>query len=811
MRSLLCVALVAMAIFTHTGMTMAQPNDNCGGAAVISLGVTPFDNTSSSFLGADLSGGACSLPGDSVFDNDLYYCYTAGSGGTIEVQFTKLTDTGLPIPFEPRMAVLSGCGCPATPANVIACTEGNPSMSLQFTAVAGNSYTLVIGSFFAFGTGTGNITLTAGLPPVENLSCDDTATGADMNWSLPIFVPGPSYDGGINIYVDGTLHTNIPGTSTSYTYTAPAMFAGPVNLCAEGVSTTLGAAPQTCCSVVIGGPANDDCSSAIAVGLGATAFDSFLGTQDGPVLSGCIANATPDVWFRFTPPGTALYDVSLCNGTTFDSVVAVYADNGSCPPLQSDEVACDVDSCGQQSVVTTTLMAGTDYFIRVAGENGQSGPGVLTIQTPCGPLSGLMCSYDCTTETVSLSWTNGDVYTDLSVLRNGTTIGAALPVTSTTFQDPTPPNGLVTYQIAAQCGTSIVTTECTIEVLSPTDVYTDLILSLETQTLTIPGQVESVAALEPALLANGRTPAVLRTQFLDYPCLAAIIAQVDVVWTLTGTFPFDYRISSVEGDELAGYGAMGKGLYFEGSDHWAFNHTISLLDDRDGIDAGSSGNGDGSFDLMDGADGTTGPALSGFAAIGYTPDSLTGMDSTDQLSPLLTVDLVELNTVWTNSDNSPGLTEGAYATGVSTVHNDAGRMIAKSWEFGGYTGDQTALAAAYLAFLSTAMPGQGFNRGDCNVDGTANIADAVTLLTALFPPAGCTPGVDCPEVDCVDACDNNDDGAFNIADAVALLSVLFPQGCVPGVDCPTIPAPSGCGVDPTDTDSLDCDSFSLCP
>lgn len=102
-----------------------------------------------------------------------------------------------------------------------------------------------------------------------------------------------------------------------------------------------------------------------------------------------------------------------------------------------------------------------------------------------------------------------------------------------------------------------------------------------------------------------------------------------------------------------------------------------------------------------------------------------------------------------------------------------------------------------------------FSRGDCNVDGTANIADAVSILSVLFP-SGCTPGVDCPEPLCDDSCDANDDGTLNIADAVAMLSVLFPSGCNPGVDCPVFPEPVFCGPDPT-PDGLMCASFAPCP
>ena len=90
-----------------------------------------------------------------------------------------------------------------------------------------------------------------------------------------------------------------------------------------------------------------------------------------------------------------------------------------------------------------------------------------------------------------------------------------------------------------------------------------------------------------------------------------------------------------------------------------------------------------------------------------------------------------------------------------------------------------------------------FTRGDCNLDSFVDIADAVRLLTVLFP----TPGEIPVTVTCADACDGNDDGALDVADAVALLNGLFSGGVIPG--------PQLCDIDPTD-DSLDCDTNDAC-
>jgi hypothetical protein len=92
-----------------------------------------------------------------------------------------------------------------------------------------------------------------------------------------------------------------------------------------------------------------------------------------------------------------------------------------------------------------------------------------------------------------------------------------------------------------------------------------------------------------------------------------------------------------------------------------------------------------------------------------------------------------------------------------------------------------------------------FTRGDCNVDGGVDIADAITILALLFPgPGGAVPP------DCADACDGNDDGQSDIADSIFLLGALF----VPGAPQP----PGGpCSSDPTPFELLGCDSFDACP
>jgi len=97
--------------------------------------------------------------------------------------------------------------------------------------------------------------------------------------------------------------------------------------------------------------------------------------------------------------------------------------------------------------------------------------------------------------------------------------------------------------------------------------------------------------------------------------------------------------------------------------------------------------------------------------------------------------------------------------------------------------------------IPDACAGAGFRRGDSNLDGALDIADAVFSLQVLF--SGAASG-------CLDALDANDDGSADIGDPVTSLSFTFSGGPPPPPPFP------GCGSDPT-TDSLGCALPPGCP
>jgi hypothetical protein len=131
---------------------------------------------------------------------------------------------------------------------------------------------------------------------------------------------------------------------------------------------------------------NDECAgagSAVAL-LGATAFNSCAATTSAPADNCSGVGVTTDLWFRFTSGAAGVYSVDTC-GSGFDTTLAVYG--STCPASPGLALACADDSpCsgnpGNQSALTFSATANTDYLVRVGGKSGTRGSGLLNIGGP---------------------------------------------------------------------------------------------------------------------------------------------------------------------------------------------------------------------------------------------------------------------------------------------------------------------------------------------------------------------------------------------------------------------------------------------
>ncbi|MEM7164999.1 MAG: dockerin type I repeat-containing protein [Planctomycetota bacterium] len=476
----------------------------------------------------------------------------------------------------------------------------------------------------------------------------------------------------------------------------------------------------------------------------------------------------------------------------------------------------------------------------------------------CPPLMG-SCSHECATGDLTFEFTSvvnllSASYEVLDgdnvVVASGSIAGPISASSATSVVVSGLASGAYRVEVTAFCSSGVTATTplCTVG-LFPWTQPDSVVVSLESAATGGRGCVDSTAALQAALVNAGESVLVLPgTVSLDeQACVTdGLLNDPDtVLWIVGGTFPHNRALSLAEGTLLADLVQAGTSIYNEGGDFWGFDPPTSFYD-FDGVQgnlalAQASGlpaavDGDDSLTFLTGGstplvdlsvfntDSATHPAQpQTVPGVRYAQDRTNpapmfgnGNDSTDRLvpaaftgNPMIDDQIPDASghTLWTNADDGvpdPTAPEGAYVTGI-LYYSDSpawigGRVISQSFEFGGLPAIHRDAIA--LAYLRTLRGDELFRRGDCNGDGGTDIADAVRLLNVLFPQS-CTPGIDCPQFACADACDANDDGNTDIADAVFVLNILFPQSCTPGVNCPIFPSPgnASCGSDPT-IDSL---------
>jgi hypothetical protein len=115
---------------------------------------------------------------------------------------------------------------------------------------------------------------------------------------------------------------------------------------------------------------NDEMSNAIAVTMGS----AILGTSDGATGLDITRNGYKDwadVWYIFTAPSDGNYIISTL-GSNFDTTLAVFDEN------QTEIEFNDNYNCEQSKLILRAI-SGFNYYIRIAGYNGQTGNYNLSI------------------------------------------------------------------------------------------------------------------------------------------------------------------------------------------------------------------------------------------------------------------------------------------------------------------------------------------------------------------------------------------------------------------------------------------------
>lgn len=372
-------------------------------------------------------------------------------------------------------------------------------------------------------------------------------------------------------------------------------------------------------------------------------------------------------------------------------------------------------------------------------------------------------------ESVTITWENPVLFDSLTVTRDGTTI-ATLPGMDEQFTDAPGRGGPYRYEIQGTVGA-----QQSLEAHCSTIVFGDA-TELVWAPLDAAGSVDGGAALETSLDANGRSTVMIHEV---HPSID--MSVVDRLWVNLGQPPANHVLSHADGETLLRYlldGVGGQQLYIEGGAIWS-EDPITIFQ--------------GSFHFFGGDIGGELGLVEGFT---FAPCGFSGLDLVYEGEPgpvsrvgFPTVPFLDSSLLQENA--SPSFF-------VATRHvGSTYEIIRAGHEFGGYTDGATTkddLMAQYLFCFGVSTDSE-FMRGDVNGDGSLDIGDPLTALSALFEQA---------VTSCEDANDANDDGQFDIADPLSLLGYLFSSGSPPD------PPGLSCGSDPT-TDILGCETYSNCP
>jgi hypothetical protein len=179
---------------------------------------------------------------------------------------------------------------------------------------------------------------------------------------------------------------------------------------------------------------SDDCTTAATIaGIGSFAFGNANAT-DGAQQSSACALAHSDVWFKWTAAATQTMTLETCDGSSNDTVIAVYA--GAACPASGTQLACSDDACGTQSSVAFNAVNGSTYLIQIGAWSANAAiTGTFTLApsiSACGSSVGPDVITSDITSIFNASAANGlDAFT---LGMTSTNIGSAL----VSWQGPNP-------------------------------------------------------------------------------------------------------------------------------------------------------------------------------------------------------------------------------------------------------------------------------------------------------------------------------------------------------------------------------------
>ncbi len=390
----------ALALLSASLLTAQAANDDCANATALTVGACPANavagNTSDGTPDGDFS---CDSAGDNA---GLWYSFVAPATGAVTL---NVTDLGA---GTPESAVFDACG-----GTELSCSTSAGSRIVS-SLTPGATYLVVVWGDVSFGQGpfeicveeatpisnddcSGATPLTVGACPANAVSgntvnatpdgdfgCDSAGDNAGLWYS---FVAPAT--GGINIQVEDTGGGNPEAAIFDACGGTEIWCDGsPDNEVVSGLTpgntyyvivwgdVTAGQGPFNICVDEFVPLANDDCSSAIMLGIGdSDSGNTALATDNNPPSCGGAGDGSSGgVWYTVTGTGLDI-TASLCSGTDFDTQLAVY--EGSCSALSC--LDGNDQFCGNQSEVTWNSIAGTTYYIYIDGWLSNSGNYTITI------------------------------------------------------------------------------------------------------------------------------------------------------------------------------------------------------------------------------------------------------------------------------------------------------------------------------------------------------------------------------------------------------------------------------------------------
>ena len=216
-----------------------------------------------------------------------------------------------------------------------------------------------------------------------NLTGSSSTTGLTYQWQ--------SSPAGANTF------TNVGSSSSTPAYTATVTASTDYRCRVTCTASTLFANSTPVTVTLSGIPANDEVCNATTLVLDAPSVcgNTTCATSVGdPVFSASAANNT--VWFKYTPSATGPVRIRLTRptpGVTNGMVYAwtgIFTATGACPALALTEltgnaIAYNLPVTDSVSGISTSLTAGTTYYIMIDGFSGSFGAFCIQLLTPPTP------------------------------------------------------------------------------------------------------------------------------------------------------------------------------------------------------------------------------------------------------------------------------------------------------------------------------------------------------------------------------------------------------------------------------------------